>query len=482
MRLPVVEHEPVLIRREEVDRVDALADAWFCSRDDLRLPPDQEDLVPETIGDEAAFHLDDWSEIQQVSTMEDPTPLQDRARLRAVTGDVVAAMVPPLDDYEAYCQDCLGLGAVQWLHPRLSRSPANVATACWEDRVVRRKLLHALRDKAWLYLHPHMGTQAAWGLAALLRESSHRPVKVIAPPPGVTRLLNDKAEFANLVMHLFGPTAVPTTVAVWDAAHAAAEIRALSPHVNTIGVKLPSAAGGDGNLLVSAADLREHTLTEITAELKQLLPRWDWQPGEKLVVNVWRKNTIAAPSVQVWIPPRQDGEPVVEGLFWQRIVGRTGHFAGSQPVTARTEFHERITRPCWLLARFCQQLGYIGRCSFDLILVGESLDDACAEFVECNGRWGGTSLPMTLLNQVFGDWNARSFTNRIFQLPAERHWSFAELQRTLGESLFDRRTGQGHYIVYNPSRLTAVSVASIIALGDSPEEAQHNAEHFPKCL
>jgi hypothetical protein len=325
-----------------------------------------------------------------------------------------------------------------------------------------------------------MGTEAAWRLAALLRDASRRPVKVIAPPPGVSRMLNDKAEFAALVTGLLGPSAVPTTVAVWDAAHAAAEIRTLSPHVNTIGIKLPSSAGGDGNVLVSAEALRERTLTEITAEVKQFLPAWAWRPGEKLVVNVWKVNTVAAPSAQLWIPPRTAGEPILEGFFWQRIVGRRGQFAGSQPARSLRASHEPVARQCWLLGRLCQQLGYVGRCSFDLILVGDSLDVASAEFVECNGRWGGTSLPMTLVNQVFGDRSRRCFTNRVYPLPTDRPVGFRQLKERLGTALYDRRTDHGEYILYNPSRLAASSMASVISLGDSPEAAARNAERFPE--
>ena len=67
-----------------------------------------------------------------------------------------------------------------------------------------------------------------------------------------------------------------------------------------------------------------------------------------------------------------------------------------------------VTRS-WLLAVLFQRLGYVGRCSFDLLVVGESLATARAEFLECNGRWGGTSGPMMLMNRLFGDWATRPY-------------------------------------------------------------------------
>ena len=40
----------------------------------------------------------------------------------------------------------------------------------------------------------------------------------------------------------------------------------------------------------------------------------------------------------------------------------------------------------------------------DAILIGESLADARLHWIECNGRWGGVSIPMTLANRLTGDW------------------------------------------------------------------------------
>jgi hypothetical protein len=56
-----------------------------------------------------------------------------------------------------------------------------------------------------------------------------------------------------------------------------------------------------------------------------------------------------------------------------------------------------------------QALGYFGRCSLDATLVGEEVDSAVLHWIECNGRWGATSLPMTLANRLVGDWRMRPF-------------------------------------------------------------------------
>ena len=59
-----------------------------------------------------------------------------------------------------------------------------------------------------------MGTFAVWELAALLQRASRQPVRVIAPPPGVTRWVNNKIAFADTVTRLFGPQMRPRMVAV----------------------------------------------------------------------------------------------------------------------------------------------------------------------------------------------------------------------------------------------------------------------------
>src|SRR5690606_34224305 len=64
----------------------------------------------------------------------------------------------------------------------------------------------------------------------------------------------------------------------------------------------------------------------------------------------------------------------------------------------------RIAREAVLLASLFQQLGYFGRCSFDTILVGPDPATAEVHWAECNGRGGGTSIPMTLVNRLTGDW------------------------------------------------------------------------------
>jgi len=61
-------------------------------------------------------------------------------------------------------------------------------------------------------------------------------------------------------------------------------------------------------------------------------------------------------------------------------------FAGSKPALLPEWLKSELIQKTALLDVFLQELGYVGRCSFDTIIHGRSLSDAKLKFVECNGR------------------------------------------------------------------------------------------------
>ncbi len=127
--------------------------------------------------------------------------------------------------------------------------------------------------------------------------------------------------------------------------------------------------------------------------------------------------------------------------------------------------HELITRRCLKLARVFQLLGYIGRCSFDMLLVGPNIHESEMEYIECNGRWGGTPLPMTMMNRMFSDWQTQPFTSRTLTIEGVTEVSFGELQRALSDQLYCHRTAKsGNCVLYNPQRALNRDEISVIAL------------------
>ena len=428
-------------------------------------------LRPESLVDGACLHLDDLSEIFYLDEGREFQFMQDRARLRAGDGDLVASAAREVTGYEEYCRTQLGLGAPEWLRPAPGHNPLRIAHACWRDRHVRSTLLHRLRTDALHYLHPHMGTFGVWELGALLREHSRRPVKVVAPPPALSKLVNNKVALADIVSQLLGKHYVPTTASAWNMATLCRHAADIANSARMIGLKQPESAGGDAIVVFPAELLRGRSLHEIRESLDQFLPALHWNRDSELLIDSWETDVLCSPSSQLWIPPDADGPPVVEGIFAQLLDQEIGMFVGAAEANLPPDRVREITTCSWLLARLFQKLGYVGRCSFDTILVGESLQNSRLEFVECNGRWGGTSLPMTLMNRIFDDWKTQPYAVRVLKVEGLSRVSFPRLLQLLGPALYDRRTGAGRLITAMPGRLRYQSAITVLALGDSRQDA-----------
>ena len=394
------------------------------------------------------------------------------ARLRACDGDVIATSEPVAEGYETYCRDNLGLGQVEWLRPTTTTNPLRVAEACWEDEIVRNRLIDKLRAGELVALHPHMGTLSVWELGALLSEASGRPLKVIAPQPRLSYWVNDKIAFTDLVTRLFGEHWVPRTASAYNFALLAKRIATLAETSPRIGIKIPNSAGGDGTLVVDGAHFQNKRLTAIRSKLKDVLRALNWNGDSELLVDSWESEILWSPSAQLWIPPEKEGGPIVEGLFTQDVEGPTGVFIGCRPANLPEHLTQEIVNRCWLIALVFQHLGYVGRCSFDLVIVGVTLEDCRIAFIECNGRWGGTSAPMTLMNRLFGDWCAQPYVYQVCQLAGLDRMSFLHLLELLPDSLFDHRSRKGNLIIAMPGRMKARSAVDIIGVGGSVEQAK----------
>jgi hypothetical protein len=474
--IPIVEHDRATPTPEQCAAVDRLAGELARDNPTLAVPEEFRPLVPETLDDMATLHLDDFSEIPLLDQSHEVWHLQQRARLRAGDGDFVVCSAPAVDGYEEYCRDYLGLGSPRWLDPPPSRTgPSGLALACWTDRATRRKIIHELRCGELLALHPHMGTFAVWELAGLLQRASRRPVRVIAPPPGVTQWVNNKIAFADTVTRLFGPQMRPRMVAVANFATLSQRVAELAEDARVLVIKLPDSAGGRGNVVIDATLLRGKSLLAICKMLEHLIRPLCWDRRNPLLVGCWETDVIGTPSVQLWIPPRLQGPPMVEGIFAQVLVNCEGSFQGSCKADLPGPLRQEIVTRSWLLAELFQRLGYVGRCSFDLILVGDDMGSCRIEFIECNGRWGGTSGPMTLMNRLFGDWTAQPYASSQDHLEGLNRLRFLDLLDGLQSDLYDRRTGRGWIILYNPVQIASSSGISFLALGSSWSESLRRA-------
>jgi hypothetical protein len=474
--IPIVEQHRATPTPEQCAAVERLAVELARENPTLAVPEEFRSLVPETLHDMATLHLDDFSEIPLLDQSQEVWHLQQRARLRAGDGDFVVCSTPVADGYEEYCRDYLGLGSPRWLVPPPSRTgPSGLAMSCWTDRATRHKIIHELRCGELNALHPHMGTFAVWELAALLQRASCQPVRVIAPPPGVARWVNNKIAFAETVSRLFGPQMRPRMVAVANFATLTQRVAELAEDACVLVIKLPDSAGGRGNVVIDATLVRGKSLLALYKMLDHLIRPLCWDRRSPLLVGDWETDVIDTPSVQLWIPPRLQGPPRVEGIFAQALANSKGTFQGSCKSELPGPMSQELATRSWLLAELFQRLGYIGRCSFDLILVGDDLGSCRPEFIECNGRWGGTSGPMTLMNRLFGDWTAQPYASSQDHPEGLNRLRFLDLLDGLQTDLYDRRTGRGWIILYNPAQIDTSSGISFLALGSSWSEASRRA-------
>jgi hypothetical protein len=469
--VPIVKHLDPRPAPGIETRVESVARDLEDEHPALIIPDELRLLAPDRLPPGPALHLDDLANVSYLAPDVDKSFLQERARLRADHLDTVVTCLAPPGTWETYYRRHLGLGAPTWLHAEPCDGPEAVAGAARDDRTVRRELIRAVRRGELRFVHPHMGTPAVWQLADLLQRSARRPLQVIAPPPGLTRLVNDKLTFADIVTRLLGPGFTPTTQQASNFAHVSQLVQALVPDVQTIVLKLPDSMAAGGTMIIEADALRGRSLTDLREELRARFDGLTWDGASPLLVGSWETDVLSSPSAQLWIPPPADGPPIVEGIFEQRLHGDRAEFVGSHGADLPPDVLTMIGEPVLSLALLLQRLGYVGRCSLDMLLVGPTLDAAALEFIECNGRWGGTSLPMTLMNRLFGDWATRPYvTTTIAQRGLDRV-SLGELLETFAPLLYDARTGDGRVLFHGGARLRNAAALNIITLGATVADA-----------
>ena len=119
-----------------------------------------------------------------------------------------------------------------------------------------------------------------------------------------------------------------------------------------------------------------------------------------------------------------------------------------------------------------QRLGYFGRCSFDAVIAGESYEQAELHWIECNGRWGGVSIPMTLANRLTGDWRQHPFVVvQQAHLTMEAR-EFAQILETLNGDLFRVEQTLHGVVLLSPLGFERGTAINLMAISKSVEAAK----------
>jgi hypothetical protein len=471
--IPIVPQIEPQIDPVVVDRIPRLARRLLADEPALANTDMFDGRVASGLTGAPGLFVEDHSQMALFSGMVD-TPYEYRARLLAGDGDFVAITGRRYPAFEAYCRDWLGLGTVEFVTPapaRLRQGPS-VARRCARDEGVLDRLAAAAREHGGLQIVPYIGMGDAWRLAAAIAERAATPVHVAAPPPRLTRRANDKLWFAACVTALFDRTALPLTYAAYGPAALAAKVRAVARRHARVVVKVPDSSGSMGNLVFASDDIRQTPLAALRRRLTGALWSRGWRDAYPLMVSVWDAPVLASPSVDLWIPAGTDGPPAVEGVFTQMVAGEAGEFVGAEPSPLPDELNRLIAGEALAIGLLFQKLGYFGRCSFDAVVVGDAVQDAALHWIECNGRWGGVSTPMTLANRLIGDWSRRPFVVVQQTHMAMPSRSFREIRARLEPLLFRRGKRDSGIVLLLPGRLTEGTGLNFMALGRSLDEAR----------
>lgn len=424
--------------------------------------------------------LDDVSAIPFLVDIAGVEEYQHRARVRAGDGDLFAAVTPSTPGYEAYCRDHLRLGAPELLPaaPPPGAGPLEVARACAAGTAYDRLRARA-RAAGGLGIHPYMGIEAVFELAAKLARDADVPVPVLGPPPPVTWIANDKQLFSELVTGVLGPGWVVETRYASDPAGLADAVVDLGRRATRVGLKRTRCASGMGNVHWCRTTLVEPG--EVEARVREFLARTEWDGREPVLAVAWEETDLS-PSTQLWIPPAAAGPPALDGIYEQLLEGEQRVFLGSRPSGLPRELELSLARASLRVAAALQALGYVGRCSFDTLVIGERAGPFAVRFTECNGRWGGTSTPMHLVERVAGR-PRPPYRAQDFVRPGLVGAAFSDVVARLGDALFDPASGRGTFVLYNVGPLASSGKLDVIALGRTQAEAEEAlAEGLPRRL
>ncbi|MBT6783473.1 MAG: hypothetical protein HOA95_01515 [Planctomycetes bacterium] len=428
----------------------------------------------------AVLHLDDVSGIPFLDGIQGVDEYQHRARLRCGDGDLFATVTEPAAGYEEYCRDQLLLGSPRHIFAFPPDGALRVSNGCLTAPTFST-LVDCARSGQGLLIEPYMGIEDSWNLAARIQHEAKVPVQVMAPPPAVTWIANDKAHFSELVAGVLGDEALVLTRAAEDVATLAEHLRQMFAGVQRVAIKRTRCASAMGNRLLEVEQLQPLDERALQKVVEEALLSMAWPAGEEVLACVWEETDLS-PSTQWWIPPKGSALPRIDGIYEQILAGEEKLFVGSRPSTLPDEINQGLERQSFAIAYALQQLGYVGRCSFDHLVVGDLDRDPQLKVTECNGRWGGTSTPMHLVDRVIsGDrppYRAQDFIHQdLIGVP------FTEICQRIGGHLFDASSGEGQFLLYNVGPLTLSGKFDVIAIAESSDEADRwMTEGLPELL
>jgi len=440
------------------------------------VPPLDPRLDAGLLSDAPSLLVEDHSGILYAHERGSDVTYTYRALALGGDGDLLAVQGRRVPAFEEYCRETLGLGEVQVLMPATTDRRQAPSIACAEDHAFIDAVASVARRSGGLNLVPYMATGGAWRLAGEIARRSGVPVRLAGPPPNLSRQVNDKIWFARAAGRALGPRAVPPCDAVYGLVGLVGHLIRRARASSSVALKLTHSAASGGNLVFDSAEIKGLSTVGLRNRLVEAMRASGWREDYPIQVTAWEEPLVGSPSVQLWIPGAHDGTPIVEGIFDQAVTGRIARFSGAVPTTLPREWRERIAGEALQLATLFQGLGYFGRCSFDSVVFGSDLSRAELHWVECNGRWGGVSIPMTLANRLRGDWARGGFVIASRRSSTHTLQGTADFLDRYSDHLYRPGCSQGGAILLCPGRLEAGSGVDLLFLAATPDEARERGD------
>jgi hypothetical protein len=396
----------------------------------------------------------------------------------ARNGDFLLISRPRIQSFEAYSRAVFGHDGPRIVEVDRGdiRLRVPLAAACLNDEQALSKIATAAASAGTLNICPYLSTGYDWLLGAEIARRSGCPVQICAPLPQLSRLVNDKLWFASHIKMVLGKDSVPPTYSVYGPVAAAAILGRLARTYERLVIKLPASAGSMGNLVLESAYVRSLASSELRDELLERLHAIGWRDRFPILIGVWEVAALASPSAQVWIPRAGQGAPIIEGIFGQILSGENQSFIGAAAIDLPRPLEARFYQEALEISYYFQCLGYFGRMSLDALLTGPDLGNAALHWIECNGRWGGVSIPMTaarklpgiggsaellVVQRVFRDSNIPGFDTLLKNVSS---WTYASDK---GEGAVfleptDHFQQNVTFFVVAPSQAAAESIGSLV--------------------
>lgn len=476
-QLPIVATRAVFLSDRDRDRVSRMARDLLQEQCHLADAAYFGENVLSGFGPAPSLLIGDKSEIPLLAPAGSDT-LEYRIGLLANSNDLVILAGERNPDFERYMGGLLGLRQLPVLKAEKEGNGPTLGTAkrCLKNPILLQRLADRVRAHHGATIIPHISTGSIWMLAKRLHDITGEAIHVAGPPPNLTARVNDKIWFADVAARLLGETAVPPRLTAHGPAALTAHVHRLSQLWEKIVIKVPDSAGSAGNFPIQSANVRDLGAKELHKDLVRRLASVTPAKKYPLMVEVWDCNVLSSPSLQMWIPRACDGDPILEGLFDQVLSGPEGRFVGAAPARLPPEWEDRLCLDAMKLALLFQTLGYFGRCSFDSVIAGEDYEGASLHWIECNGRWGGVSLPMTFMNRLFS--NAAVPAYVIVQLSnlAFKARPFQTALQGLKDRIYQPGGPQNGVVLLSPGGIENGSGLHMISIGECMDDAVWNAD------